>query len=154
MKRDILNHLGEVVGELELPDDTAEEVWSERLDIYRVPPPSIEAIMDRALNASIKDRKEWADGMLERFKKRNILLGINGAQALWLHHRMRALEINFMGIPMTQDILNMAVSGDIETACLSLLYSTLDDGSMPYHWYNEATRNWLVSEMKSYLGWP
>lgn len=37
-KRNILNHLGEVVGELELPDSTSEEVWQKRLAPYaRVP---------------------------------------------------------------------------------------------------------------------
>ena len=41
MKRDILNHLGQKIGELELPDDTAEQVWAERLALYAVPPATV-----------------------------------------------------------------------------------------------------------------
>ncbi len=38
MKRDILNHLGEKVGELELPEGTPEQVWAEKLAAYAKPP--------------------------------------------------------------------------------------------------------------------
>lgn len=38
MKRDILNHLDEKIGELELPDNTPEEVWKQKLDRYKVAP--------------------------------------------------------------------------------------------------------------------
>jgi hypothetical protein len=38
--RDILNYLGEVVGTLELPDNTSEEVWAEKLALYAAPPPT------------------------------------------------------------------------------------------------------------------
>lgn len=34
MKRDILNFDGQKIGELELPDDTPEEVWSKKLATY------------------------------------------------------------------------------------------------------------------------
>lgn len=153
MKRDILNYLDQKIGELELPDGTAEEIWNAKLSTYRSIPPSIQVVADSKLQLTIKERKVWAEEMLERFKQRNIKLGINGLQSLWLHHRMRALEINFMGVPMTEDILNMAVSGDIETACLSLMYSTPDDGSQPFHFYNAETRQWLITEMKTFLGW-
>lgn len=37
-KRNILNHLGEVVGELELPDGTSEDVWSKKLAPYAATP--------------------------------------------------------------------------------------------------------------------
>lgn len=39
-KRNILNHLGQVIGELELPDGTSEEVWQKKLAPYASPPPS------------------------------------------------------------------------------------------------------------------
>ena len=38
MKRDILNHLGDVIGELELPDGTSEEIWTKELAKYSIPP--------------------------------------------------------------------------------------------------------------------
>lgn len=153
MKRDILDYQGNKIGELELPDDTSEEVWQKKLSFYTQTPPSPQEISDSRLQFTIEERIVWAKSMLQRFKKRNIGLGINAPQSLWLHHRMRALEINFMGIPMVQDIVNMAASGDIETACLAIMYSVPDDGSQPYHWYTIETRQWLINEMKSYLGW-
>lgn len=153
MIRDILNYLNEKIGELELPDDTTEQEWQERLTLYKVAPPSPEEIANKALSTTIKQRKEWADNMLERFKVRNIEIGINGMQALWLHHRMRSLDINFQGIPMTVDILNMVVSGDVETALLAIMYSTPDDGSQPSHFYDQSAKDWLINEMKEYLGW-
>lgn len=39
-KRNILNHLGQVIGELELPDGTSEEVWTKKLAPYAVAPAS------------------------------------------------------------------------------------------------------------------
>jgi hypothetical protein len=38
-KRDCLDYLGNKIGELELPDDTSEDVWSQKLAIYAAPPP-------------------------------------------------------------------------------------------------------------------
>lgn len=154
MKRDILNYLDQKIGELELPDNTSEQEWEERLAIYKVAPPTEQQILESRLHSSIQERIDWAKAMMQRFKKRNISLGINGMQALWLHHRMRAMDITFNGVAMTQDIINMAASGDIETACLALIYSTPDDGSQAYHWYNAETKQWLVNEMKTYIGWP
>lgn len=153
MKRDILNYLDEKIGEMELPDSTPEEVWEQKLSIYKVSPPTEQQIIDSRLQQSVEQRITWAKEMLQRFKKRNIGLGINGIQALWLHHRMRSLEITFSGVPMVQDIINMAASGDVETACLAIMYSVPDDGSQAYHWYNQETKDWLVNEMKAFLGW-
>jgi hypothetical protein len=152
-KRDILNYEGIKIGNLELPVGTSEEVWAEKLSTYLIPPLSPQEIQSSMLKQTIKQRKEYAENMLERFKKRNIENGINGLKSQWLHHRMRALEVNFMGVPMVLDILNMAVSGDIETACIALLHSVPDDGTLPQHFYTEDVRQWLISDMKNYLGW-
>lgn len=38
MTRDILNYQGTVIGQLELPDDTSEQVWTEKLSVYALPP--------------------------------------------------------------------------------------------------------------------
>lgn len=153
MVRDILNYLDEKTGELELPDGTPEEVWEVKLAPYRIPPLTEQQIADSRLQHTVEERIAWAKEMLQRFKKRNISLGINGMQALWLHHRMRALEITFNGVPMVEDIINMSAAGDIETSCLAIMYSIPDDGSQAYHWYTQSTKDWLVNEMKAYLGW-
>lgn len=36
--RNILNYLGDVIGQLELPDGTSEEIWAEKLAVYAVAP--------------------------------------------------------------------------------------------------------------------
>lgn len=36
MKRDLLNHEGIKIGELELPDDTPEEIWQKQLSMYNI----------------------------------------------------------------------------------------------------------------------
>lgn len=41
MIRDVLNYLGEKVGELELPDGTSEEVWAAKLAPYAVAPTTL-----------------------------------------------------------------------------------------------------------------
>lgn len=41
MKRDIVNHLGEKIGELELPDNTPAEVWEARLATYSTAPSAL-----------------------------------------------------------------------------------------------------------------
>jgi len=150
MERPIKNYLGEVIGTLSFPDDTPEEKWQAALAPYTLPPVDPTA---QRIRISIKDRKEYADDLIERFKFKNISEGINALQAMYMHHKMRALPVTFYGVPMTLDLLNMVVSGDIEVACLSLMYCTPDDGTMPFHWLNAARVSWLVTEMKSYLGW-
>jgi hypothetical protein len=109
-------------------------------------------------NAQIGDYNsnvQFAKNLFMEFKEKNKAEGITGTQALWMHHRVRALEVNFPSMPATiQDIINMAASGDIETACLCLLYCQADDMTQPYHWLSQARINWLVSGMKAHLGWP
>jgi hypothetical protein len=148
--RDILDYQGNKCGELDLPDDTTDEVWSQKLAQYSKAPPNATI---QLLDFSIKRRKDYAEDLLERFKLKNITEGVNALQGLWMQHRMRAVDITFMGVPMTIDVLNLAISGDIEIACLTLLSCTPDDMSQPFHWMNQDRINWLVADMKSFLGW-
>jgi hypothetical protein len=37
-KRDILNYLGDKIGELELPSNTSEEIWQKKLALYAMAP--------------------------------------------------------------------------------------------------------------------
>jgi hypothetical protein len=98
---------------------------------------------------------EFARNLFMQFKQKNKDEGITGPQALWMHHRVRALSVSFPNMtPTTQDIINMGASGDIETACLCLMYCVPDDMSQPYHWLSAERISWLVSRMKTHLGWP
>lgn len=149
--RNILDYQGNIVGELTLPDGTSEQIWTEKLAPYAVNPNA--NAQSSYINFTIKHRKEYAEALLERFKARNLGLGINAMQGMWLHHRMRALSFTFYGLPVTIDVLNLAISGDIEIACLSLMNGEVDDGSQPYHFFTAETRDYLVNDMKAYLGW-
>jgi len=104
--------------------------------------------------ADLNSGIEWAKSLMAEFKQKNIDEGINAAQALWLHHRIRAWECTFSGVNYTVDIVNMAASGDITTSCLALIYGTPDDMTQPYHWLSAERLAWLVAQMKAYLGWP
>ncbi|MFO0447770.1 MAG: hypothetical protein ACK52I_03610 [Pseudomonadota bacterium] len=149
--RNILNHLGQIIGQLEMPDGTTEEEWSEVLAPYAQAPANPVFAM---IEQSIKERKAFADDLMERLKKRNVLADINIGQALWTHSRLRALEVSYPGLPvMTVDLLNMVVSGDVEAACVALMFSVPDDMSQPYHFLSADTIAWIVGELKAYLGW-
>lgn len=153
MLRDILDYQNNKIGELDLPENTTEEVWDENLNKYKTPPVNAQAM---ALNWLIKDRKIFAEDMMERFKNRNILSGMNIIKALWLHHRTRSWPVTLPpqmgGFSYTVDILNMAVSGDLETAYFSLRYGVLDDMTQPYHCLDADTVGWLKNELSNYLG--
>ena len=153
MIRDIKNYLDEVIGQLEKPDETTEEEWAAALAPYAVAPPTPEQIAVLRIDITIEQRKIYADDLMSRFKRRNISDGINGYQGLWMHHRMRALDITFMGKAFTIDVLNLAISGDIEIAALTLMNATPDDMSEAFHWLSADRINWLVGDMKTFLGW-
>lgn len=153
MGRPIINIDGVQIGILSLPEETSESEWAAKLDEYKKPLPDQAAL---ARDYLIKDRKQFADEMMQRFKDRNMVHGINVTQALWLHHRTRAWSVTlppqFGGFQYTVDILNMAVSGDLETAYFALRFGTLDDMTQPYHCVDQALIDWLKNELKTYLG--
>lgn len=153
IKRNILNYLGNKIGELEFADGTSEQVIADRLATYAHAPPSDQERAESFLKYSIVTRKQFADELLERFKKRNILEGINAAQGFWMHHTLRAYPVTFMGQARVIDIMNLAISGDLEIACLALIYGYTDDMSESYHWMSGDRKQWLINELKAFLGW-
>ena len=149
--RNILDYLGNVIGTLSLPDSTSEETWQLILANYAVAPDNSAAESYKMFN--IEQRKAFCDKLLSDFKLRNINDGINAIQGMHMHHRMRALEVSFYGNNFSIDVMNLAISGDIELACLALIYCTPDDMSDSKHWMSSARRDWLVGQMKAFLGW-
>lgn len=101
-----------------------------------------------------ESRKDFAAKIFAEFKQKNKDEGISDIQALWLHHRTKAWSISYKGYNFTVDLMNMGLSGDIETACLTLMSGQPDDMTQPYHWMNQERINFLVTEMKAFLGWP
>lgn len=151
--RDVYNYLGVKTGSLTLPVSTTEEEWLEKLAPYALPPMTQAEMQASYVKYTIKERKQYSEDLIERLKEKNINEGINIAQALWMHHRMRANSISFSGIPFTIDIMNLVISGDIEVACVTLMNTTADDMSQPFHWLSQDRINWLILDMKAYLGW-
>jgi len=153
MGRPIIDWQGNMIGTLELPEGTSESEWAAKLDEYKQEPPNP---LVRKTEWLIKDRKQFADEMMQRFKYRNIGGGLNVVQALWLHHRMRAWEVTlpaqYGGFSYTVDVLNMAVSGDLETAYFALRFGVLDAMDQHYHCLNQEMVDWLKDELKNYLG--
>lgn len=148
--RSILDYSNNVIGTLELPDGTSEEIWEQKLAAFKIAPADLQ---NRRISASIKERKAFADNLLEEFKLLNMSQGINALQGFHLQALMAEYVFTFMGQPQQIDIMNLAVSGDIELACLALIYGPTDDMTQPEHWLSAERKAWLILKMKEYLGW-
>lgn len=107
-------------------------------------------------------RVKFATDLLIAFKQKNMEEGINIFQAMHMHTRIRAWVVvvptnpaygPYQGKEFTIDLINLSLSGDIETACKSLEWGIVDSMLMPEHWMNDARRAWLINEMKEFLGW-
>lgn len=112
---------------------------------------------DLVVKISIQDRKKYGEQLIEDFKLKNLSDGIQWFQAVHLHSRVRAWQVNYpapIGGSDTVDIFNMILSGDIETASLSLLYGVNDEMTLPTHWITNERRLWLINQMRIWLGWP
>lgn len=122
---------------------------------------------DDVVFKTIADRRIFAEDMMERLKKLNYDNGINLSQAMWVHHRLRALSCtitsdhatalpplsDLVGQTVTIDLMNLIISGDLETAFAALLTCTPDDMSEPYHCLSATLVGWIMNELATYLGW-
>lgn len=105
---------------------------------------------------TVKESKDFADDMMQRMKEKNLLEGLSSIdQAAWVHHRLRKTDYVLDAGPTVQiDVLNLVVSGDIETAEHVLGQMSADDMTESYHWLNQDRINWIRNEIRTYLGWP
>lgn len=153
MGRAITDYQGNVIGTLNLPEGTPEEVWLAKLNEYRQPPEDQEA--KRRL-MTIVQGKQFAVELMQKFKDRNLQNNMTLIQGLWLHQRIKnwtvSLPPEMGGFTFTVDIMNMADSGDIESAYISFLYGELDEMTEPYHCVDQDMIDWVTGEMSSYLG--
>jgi len=149
--RSIVDSNLNVVGEITMPTGTSEEVWAAKMAPFKI---TNEEKLARALNLTIKERKAYADDLLERFKKKNLSEGINAAQGIWLQELMAEYKYTYGGRLCQTDICNLAVTGDIELACNALIHGPVDDMSEAYHWLTLERKNWLIADMKNFLRWP
>lgn len=75
MLRDILNSDGEVVGKLELPDDTPDAVWSEKLEVYSMTP---EEVQKTTPEEYIEDTSDFLHDLLTQMSAENLVLNEAG----------------------------------------------------------------------------
>lgn len=160
MIRDILNYNGDKIGELELPDDTPEEIWAARLEPYLTPPPSPEEQMQAALSRTVAESRKIADDIMGQLKVRNLAYFIENnvsndlaiMKSLWTHHRLRAASITVGGVPFVIDVLNLVVSGDLETAWVVLGAMEPDDMSQPFHFLEDGVLIFLRQLLGERIG--
>lgn len=111
-------------------------------------------LSNASYRADNESSKEFGTRLMNAFKQKNLSEGINAGQALWLHSRLRALQVNCPGVePCQVDILNMALSGDLEAGALALMFCVPDDMSQPYHWFSQERIDWILAQLKTQLGW-
>lgn len=125
--------------------------------------------MDPVQNQQLADddaARRFAQALMARFKLRNRNLAITLPQGLWVHHRLRAVEVTITpqavaimpqlaeleGQTLTIDVMNLIISGDIECAFAVLLLMPPDDGSEPYHWMTADAIAQMRAELAQYIG--
>ena len=106
---------------------------------------------------SVHENKAYADNMMQRLKQKNIIEGLSSIdQAAWIHHRLRKIDYTLSdNVTVVQiDVMNLVVSGDIETAEQVLGQIVPDDMTQAYHWLSQARIDWIRNDIRTYLGWP
>lgn len=125
-----------------------------------LPPVSEEYLLEFALNHEIQNGADAASRALKQFKKNNLVRFKNSGnpieiillQSLWVHHRLRATEINVGGIPFTIDVLNLCISGDVETAQFVVSQMVPDAMDQPYHFLSAEVLGELASLIGAEIG--
>lgn len=96
---------------------------------------------------------DYAKSLIIQLKLGNMSQGINAGQALWVHHRLRALEITYNSVPMVVDVMNMVVSGDIGTAYIAFSLMAPDDMTQSYHWFSQPRIDQIKALLGQFLGY-
>jgi hypothetical protein len=154
--RDALNHLGQKVGEVQMPDETTEAQWLIALAPYLVPPQTEQQKLALKLARTVDQGRKAADAIIDAFKKDNLASFVEQGLAdeviimksCWLHHRFRAVDYTIGGIPMVCDLMNLCITGDLETAYTVLSLMEPDDMTQPYHFFSQAK----IDQMKALVG--
>jgi hypothetical protein len=162
MTRDILDYLGNKLGEISEPEGISwtEEEWEGKLSPYAAAPPTVEEQTYVALERTVLQSRAWADEIIEEFKKENLAYFLENSVpndlaimvSLHVHHRLRAIDITVGGLPLTIDLMNLVISGDLETAFVVLSYMEPDDMTMPYHWFSQERINSLKAKIATRVG--
>lgn len=161
-KRDILNYQGDKIGELEEPSGVTwtEDEWTERLSRYASPPDTEQEQLHKILSREVSKSRIIADEIIEDFKLRNLKYFIENnisndlaiMMSLHVHHRLRAVDVTVGGVPFTIDLLNLVISGDLETAYVVLKYMAPDSMELPYHFWSQEVIDLLRNSIADRIG--
>ena len=106
---------------------------------------------------TVYESKVFSDDLMQRMKQKNILEGLDSIdQAAWIHHRLRKTDFTLSDetTVVQIDVMNLVISGDMETAEFVLGQMVPDDMTEAYHWLNQERIDWIRNEIRTYLGWP
>lgn len=127
--------------------------------------PQTEAQKQQAKNKHT--HKAFAEQLIHYAQSIYMDQGIQPNQVVWMQHRLRAIEITFTpeivaaipyfasleGMTCTMDIINMVITGDLETAYLILPLIAEDDMSKSHHIINDEFIYLLRTEIGKFLGY-
>lgn len=117
----------------------------------------LEYLSNSQYRADNESKRKFGMDLMLAFKQKNISEGIQWYQAVHMHSRFRAWDVQLPpalgGGIETVDLLNMILAGDIETACLSAQFGSPDPMTSPVHWISPERMQWTIDQMKAYLGW-
>jgi hypothetical protein len=155
MVRNILNYLGDVIGTLELPDDTSEAVWTEKLAKYAVAPPSESELWEEAALRSYNDANEFGKRVVASLKGACDVNDFSEQQRVWLQHRLRAVTVSIgSGDSAVVDMMNLVVAGEAAGALYTVRQMTPDALDKPYHCLTAELIYGLKAMLLDYLKLP
>jgi hypothetical protein len=129
-----------------------------------------ELVLDAEQKAQLQsDQKarDFSNKLTAILKVLNKSQGMNLSQSLWAHHRLRAMEIEvnqtiadahsvflpLLGQTIKIDVLNLVITGDIETAYFVFSVATPDPMTESYHSISQQMLDFMRNQLGIYLGW-
>lgn len=109
------------------------------------------------IEKTVAENKDFANKLMQDIKFKNIEEGLNSIdQSAWVHHRLRKIDYTLSDATTVVqiDLMNLIISGDVETADQVLSQLVVDDMTENYHWLNQDRVDWIRNEIRTYLGWP
>lgn len=156
MTRDILDYQGTKIGVMNIDPTWTEDFILRKLAEYAKPPLSPSEKMSVMLSRKVAESRDLSEQAINEFQEmvfkffflNNIPNEVAILKSCWAQHRLRAVDVNFGTGPMIIDVMNLAVSGSIETAWVVLGQMTPDNMKEPHHFF---TQEW-IDQFRSILG--
>jgi hypothetical protein len=121
----------------------------------------LDYLSDPKAYADLAERKMFLNKLMLAMKAKNIGEGVNIFQYLNMMQKIKNWAVTipngypYAGTVYTINLLDCCFTGDIESLAKALDWgrSNCDDMSQSYHFLSEARLDWILSELKAYLGW-